>query len=392
MPTFAEELLLLLTDENGALLPIRKDALDCALAGAVLMDLAFAWRIDTDPQALVVTDRTPTGDPVLDRILEKIAARAETADTRTWIKDLSIDEADAIREQALAGLVERGILERRAGGLPWLFRSRRHPAADGGAVRAIRRRIGDVLHSGDIPDPRDIALIALLDACDILPDLLPVREIERCRPRIEQLRRMDLIGREVAGAIADIERMLALAVRSRSARFRRLLLHLSFAGVLAAAATLVAPRVPIPDRFGPTFFELLWFDGVWRQWSGYALLGFSGAGLVAALRMKARPALRSGTSIRWRLAHVGLGLCCVLLLFGHTGFRLGANLNAALMGCYVAALISGALAGISIHGTSRLRSMGMTPRLRVVPMRLHVVALFPLPALLILHILVVYLY
>lgn len=392
MPTFAEELLLLLTDENGALLPIRKDALDCALAGAVLMDLAFAWRIDTDPRALVVTDRTPTGDPVLDRILEKIAARAETADTRTWIRDLSIDEADAIREQALAGLVERGVLERRAGRVPWLFRSPRHPVADGGAVRTIRRRIGDVLHSGDIPDPRDVALIALLDACDILPDLLPVREIERCRPRIEQLRRMDLIGREVAGAIADIERMLALAVRSRSARFRRLLLHLSFAGALAAAATLLAPRVPVPDRFGPTFFELLWFDGVWRQWSGYVLLGFSGVGLVAALRMKARPALRSGTSIRWRLAHVGLGLCCVLLLFGHTGFRLGANLNAALMGCYVAALISGALAGISIHGASRLRSMGMTPRLRAVPMRLHVIALFPLPALLILHILVVYLY
>ena len=82
----------------------------------------------------------------------------------------------------------------------------------------------------------------------------------------------------------------------------------------------------------------------------------------------------------------------MLLLFGHTGFRLGANLNAALMGCYVAALISGALAGISIHGASRLRSMGMTPRLRAVPMRLHVVALFPLPALLVLHILVVYLY
>lgn len=392
MLTFAEELVLLLTDEDGVLLPIRKDAFECALAGAVLMDLAFAWRIDTDLRALVVNDRTPTGNPVLDRILEKIAVHPETADTRTWIRDLSIDEADAIREQALAGLVARGVLERRDRRFPWVFRSPRHPAADGEAVRAIRLRIEHALHSGDVPDPRDVALIALLDACDILSDLFPAREIERCRPRIEQLRRMDLIGREVAGAIADIERTLALTVRSRSARFRRLLLHLSVAGGLAAVATLLAPRVPVPDRFGPSFFELLWFDGIWRQWSGYVLLGFSGAGLVAALRMKARPVLRTGASIRWRLAHVGFGVCCVLLLFGHTGFRLGANLNAALMGCYVAALISGALAGISTHGTSWLRRMGVTPRLRVVPMRLHLAALFPLPALLIIHILVVYLY
>ena len=392
MLTFAEELILLLTDEDGALLPIQKDAFECALAGAVLMDLAFAWRVDTDPRALVVTDRTPTGNPVLDRILEKIAARAETVDTRTWIRDLSIDEADAIREQALAGLVESGVLEQRSGTFPWAFRAPRHPAVDGEAARAIRLRIGNALHSDDVPDPRDVALIALLDACDILPDLFPVREIERCRPRIEQLRRMDLIGREVAGAIADIERTLALAVRSRSARFRRLLLHLSVVAALAAVATLMAPRVSIPDRFGPTFFELLWFDGAWQEWSGYGLLGFSGAGLVAALRMKARPVLRSGASIRWRLAHVGFGLCCVLLLFGHTGFRLGANLNAALMVSYVAALLSGALAGISTHGVSWLRSMGMAPRLRVVPMRLHVVALFPLPALLIIHVLVVYLY
>ena len=137
----------------GGLLPIQKDALDCALAGAVLMDLAFAWRIDTDQRALVVNDCTPTGNPVLDRILARIAARAETADTRTWIRDLSVDEADAIREQALAGLVERGVLERQDGKFPWVFHSRRHPAADGKAVRALGLRIGTVLHSDDIPDP-----------------------------------------------------------------------------------------------------------------------------------------------------------------------------------------------------------------------------------------------
>ena len=49
--------------------------------------------------------------------------------------------------------------------------------------------------SDDLPDPRDVALISLVDACQILPDLFPEREMEQTAPRIEQLRKMDLIGR-----------------------------------------------------------------------------------------------------------------------------------------------------------------------------------------------------
>ena len=288
--------------------------------------------------------------------------------------------------------MERGLLRRRRGTLPWPFRPRRRPAGAGEAARGIGRRIGEVLRADDIPDPRDIALVSLLHACDILPDLVSRREIERCRPRIEQLRRMDLIGREVAGAVADIGRTVMLAVRARSARFRRLLLLLSVVAGLAATATLLAPRVPIPDRFGPAFLERLWFDGVWQQWSGYALLGLSGAGLAVALLMKTRRLARLVGYNPWRLAHAGIGLLCALALIAHTGFRLGANLNAALMVCYLAMLICGALAGIALHGAPLLRRMGVAPRLRVLPMRLHAVALLPLPALLIVHVLIVYLY
>lgn len=389
MLTFAEELILLLHGEDGSLLPIHRDALDCALAGAVLMDLAFAHRIDTDPHTLVVHDPAPTGHAVLDRVLAKIAARAEAVDTRAWIGTLSIDEAAAIREQVLVGLARRGVLER--GGGMWPFR-RHRPAGARAAARETVLRIRAALHGDDIPDPRDAALISLLDACDILPDVFPAREVERRRQRIGQLRRMDPIGREVASAIADAERMVAIALRSRLARVRRWLLLLAAAGGLAAAATLLAPRIPVPDRFGPTVLERLWFDGIWKQWSGYTLLGFSAAGLAAALLPRLRPVARWSGYNGWRLAHAALGLGCLLLLFAHTGFRLGSGINAMLMGAYVAMLTCGALAGASAYGASWLRKTGMSARMRVVPIRLHVAALCPLPALVIVHVLIVYLY
>lgn len=206
MLTFTEEvlLLLLLDDEDGAFAPIPETNLSCALAGAVLMDLAFVHRIDTDPKKLVVTDSTPTGNAILDRTLARLAAHEFGSNTRTWIRLLSVEEADSIREQALQSLVERGILERRETKFLWAFRSRRYPVIDGEAEREVKLRIGDALLSDDIPDPRDVALIGLVDACDLLGDAFPDREIEQYRPRIDQLRKMDLIGRELAGAITDI--------------------------------------------------------------------------------------------------------------------------------------------------------------------------------------------
>ncbi len=130
MLTFSEEILvLLLEDGSGTLIPIPRTKIECALAGAVLMDLAFANRIDTDLETLMVTDRSPTGILMLDRTLAKVGAREDTTDTRTWIKVLAAEDADYIREQALVRLVQRGILERRdrassgpsaAGATPWI--------------------------------------------------------------------------------------------------------------------------------------------------------------------------------------------------------------------------------------------------------------------------------
>ena len=217
MLTFHEEIMvLLLHDENGTFLPVNEHTLNSALTGAVLMDLAFANRIDTDPDRLTVIDPSPTGDPLLDRILARMAAEKSATNARTWIETLSADEASAdpaetIREAALTRLVERGVLERREEKFLWVFRSRRYPTIDGKVEQEAKKRIADVLFTDEVPDPRDVALICLVDACNILQTIFSKREIDRVQPRLEQLRKMDLIGREMASAIADIERAIAIA-------------------------------------------------------------------------------------------------------------------------------------------------------------------------------------
>ena len=220
MLSFSEEILVLLMDEErGTPPPNRRANIDCAFAAAVLMDLAFANRIDTDLATLFVTDRTPTGNLMLDCILARIGAREETTGTRTWIEVLAAEDAVFIREQASQRLIERGILAFPQGSFRWPFvsprriperRERRLVRHFGAyrreqAKREVRLRVAEALLDDDIPDPRDAALIGLVDACDLVGDILPDNDIGRMRTRIEQLRRMDLIARELGAVIADIE-------------------------------------------------------------------------------------------------------------------------------------------------------------------------------------------
>ena len=209
---FAEEItLLMLNDEDGEFVRVPGWSLQCAFAGAVLMDLALENRIDTDLKRLVLIDPTPLGDDVLDPILARIAQAKETSDARYWVEDIA-DNVEQIREGALAGLVERGILRREENRFLWVFQSRRYPIVDGEADREVKLRIMEVLFGNEIPDPRDIVLICLADACGILRELLSARELERAAARIEQVRKLDLIGQAVSKAVWDIQSSIALAM------------------------------------------------------------------------------------------------------------------------------------------------------------------------------------
>ena len=210
MLRFAEEvMLLLLNDEDGRFARVQDWSLSYALAGGVLMDLALEGRIDTDLKQLVLLDSTPTGDSLLDPVLADIERAKDKRDARFWIERTSA-RSDDIREAALGRLVERGILERRENRFLWVFKSRRYPVIDGHAEREVKLRIMAVLFSDEIPDPRDVVIICLAEACGIFKGLMSRRELERARQRIDQVRRLDLIGQAMSQAIGEIEVALAM--------------------------------------------------------------------------------------------------------------------------------------------------------------------------------------
>jgi hypothetical protein len=168
----AEELLLLLKDELSAAL-VASSPLSCALAGAIMVELALTGRIDVndDPGGgLVVSNGSPTGDEVLDEGLAVVAA----------CKDCDPSEAMAVlgerlRTRLVARLAERGARRRADTAVLGLLRRATWPVQDLTHEQELCAAMVDTLVRGTEPQPLTGALIGLLSAVGKVPVAISAR-------------------------------------------------------------------------------------------------------------------------------------------------------------------------------------------------------------------------
>lgn len=157
------------------------------------------------------------------------------------------------------------------------------------------------------------------------------------------------------------------------------------------AVTLVADPIPMSTSLAEgNSMDFLWRDGWWKQASGFTLMGLSVLSLALPLR-KRIPALARTSFSRWRLVHTALGLGTMVVAGVHSGLRLGDNLNFWLMAGFLGLIALGAMSGLVSSLEHRL-SQRAGSALRMGWTRAHVLLFWPLPVLLLFHVLAVYLY
>jgi hypothetical protein len=116
-----------------------------------------------------------------------------------------------MEERVLDQLIRKGILKQENRRILWVFEIHRYPLIDDREVKEVRTRLRELILGDDIPDPRDVVLISLGNACRLLDDLFIPEEKKRVRTRIAALARLELIGGELAKSIHEIERSLAIS-------------------------------------------------------------------------------------------------------------------------------------------------------------------------------------
>lgn len=171
----------------------------------------------------------------------------------------------------------------------------------------------------------------------------------------------------------------------------------SVIAAIGAAITMALPAWPLAQSISEMGLpNKLWLDGVWKQTSGYTLLALSVMAALLSFRKRWLPTAVErwiGEFGAWRLVHILTGVSALLVLFAHTGFRLGHNLNFWLMLCFLTASLSGAAIGLASALEHRISSSPeKAARLRSISLWVHVLALWPLPLLLCFHILSIYYY
>jgi hypothetical protein len=179
MQTIADDLLLVLLDDDTGRPRVDGTRLDYALAGAVLLELAMNGRVDVLPgrprkASVVVVDSRPLDDEILDGVLRQIGERRKAAPQLVPIL------SKGLRRRLIARGERTGRLRGERTRILGLFPVERFPAADRTRRSEILQRLHQVLVGGASPDPHLSAVIAVLAAVGAAPMVVgPLRRSER---------------------------------------------------------------------------------------------------------------------------------------------------------------------------------------------------------------------
>ena len=213
MLTFAEEIYLLaLDDVSGKItIPSKETVLNTALIGAVLSELSFMSRIDTDTEKLYLTSTAPTGSRILDEVMKILQDEMKDGKAPLYhCMKVLLPKAPDIESFVLENLIAQGILKKVEEKILWIFPQRRYPIIDDREITDVETRLREIVLGDEIPDPRDSVLISLVHNCDLFKEILSPKELRRCTERIENLSKIDTVGREVAQLIDQINAFMSV--------------------------------------------------------------------------------------------------------------------------------------------------------------------------------------
>ena len=261
---------MLLNEQTGYFHQVPGWDLNCAVIGAVLAELSLRSRIDTDLVSLILVDRTETGDPALDPILKQIADEPAQRNAQYWIERFA-GQAESVIDLILDRLVDLKILEHHDGDFWTLASTKWHEDLYGGSPKGtmgqfIKTRIVKALFTDEIPHPRDVIVICLVNTCDVFRFMFEVDD--ETQERIEFICKMDLIGRAIAEAVGQsiaspMLRRSSLAKKIPVVALRRLLLspHIRSGNIPALFAEMTKEYGPVFEIRPPFAKPMIFLGG-----------------------------------------------------------------------------------------------------------------------------------
>ncbi len=180
-----EKLLILsIDDATGKINPKFKRTQQLVVSAAILAELMLAGKISLEEGRLVVSDSTHTEDKVLDTALDEIASSKKLRKPMRWITNLGHKEN--LRRVAEC-LAERKVFRIEARHYVFLIPYESYSPRPASAKFWIKRHLREVVLVGKQPNRADVALLALLQACELSQLVFTVEERKAAENRINAL-------------------------------------------------------------------------------------------------------------------------------------------------------------------------------------------------------------
>ncbi|CAM3236168.1 GOLPH3/VPS74 family protein [Stackebrandtia soli] len=203
--TLPEELLLLAYhDETGR---NKSSFIDYGLAGAVLMELVLAERLDLVDKRVNVVNATPLGDPILDECLARIGADKRRK-AQHWVTKLT-----KLRPRLLETLEAKGIIRHRQDRVLGLLPFNRYLPVDGRTEEAtLVAALTRMVDAGSATDARLASLGSLVYAIGIEHVVFPDRKRSAVRKTLKGISAGDWASSATIAAIQAAQAAIAAAV------------------------------------------------------------------------------------------------------------------------------------------------------------------------------------
>lgn len=214
-PLIAEDLLLLLLDDESGDPLVDGTRLPRVLAGAVLLELALDGYVtpadegeDVRKGRLAVRREDTPEDPILARALDVIAQARRPMKPEAAIEKLDTEMRAAIFER----VIERGWIREGRRKVLGIFPAKTWPPVDESHERQVRHELGGALVEGLDPAPRAAALISLLSAVDAAAKVFPDTDRKAIRKRAKDIAQGEWAGVAVRKAVDAINSAVFVAV------------------------------------------------------------------------------------------------------------------------------------------------------------------------------------
>ncbi len=213
--TIPEEVYLLpIHERGGQKINFKHKKFEVTLSAAILMELALRNRIDSDLEYIFPDQKIPTGDALLDEILDWIILSPKHETITHWIIRIT-EYSDRIKQVILESLIRKNVLKIKKEHIFLGFTTKRYPLIEDREMKEIKSRMRDLITGNDLPELRDMVIISLAYYGGLLNFIFSDEEILSHKKRIEQLAKMDLIGQAISRSVKELAFLVVASMHTR---------------------------------------------------------------------------------------------------------------------------------------------------------------------------------